>query len=170
MTLHQVHRLVQLALGAMAVGFAALAGTIGESATKKPLAGGQLGNAGTEVAFGRRKFGADEGLNHILYHTLYKIRMESKRKNAIRICPSLGSGLKHQWNQMIWSARELGCGIAAISVTYRNAASFLRDLRSLRAIGTPYCLRSRNLKVGANLAREEVVHLAVAWNRLRLAG
>src|ERR1035437_1616947 len=115
MTLHQVHRLVQLALGAMAVGFAALAGTIGESATKKPLAGGQLGNAGTEVAFGRRKFGADEGLNHILYHTLYKIRMESKRKNAIRICPSLGSGLKHQWNQMIWSARELGCGIAGLA-------------------------------------------------------
>src|SRR5450759_2850231 len=95
MTLHQVHRLVQLALGAMAVGFAAL--------------------AGTEVAFGRRKFGADEGLNHILYHTLYKIRMESKRKNAIRICPSLGSGLKHQWNQMIWSARELGCGIAGVT-------------------------------------------------------
>src|SRR5450759_2573043 len=100
MTLHQVHRLVQLALGAMAVGFAAL--------------------AGTEVAFGRRKFGADEGLNHILYHTLYKIRMESKRKNAIRICPSLGSGLKHQWNQMIWSARELGCGIAGNSLRFRQ--------------------------------------------------
>src|SRR5450759_3305546 len=126
MTLHQVHRLVQLALGAMAVGFAALAGTIGESATKKPLAGGQLGNAGTEVAFGRRKFGADEGLNHILYHTLYKIRMESKRKNAIRICPSLGSGLKHQWNQMIWSARELGCGIAEGSALCIRAQLGLR--------------------------------------------
>src|ERR1039458_5024612 len=112
MTLHQVHRLVQLALGATAVGFAALAGTFRKIATKKPLAGGQLGNAGPEVAFGGREFGADEGLGHILYHILYKIRLESKSKNAIRICSSLGSGLKHQWNQMIWRAKELGCGIA----------------------------------------------------------
>src|SRR5664279_3943387 len=101
MTLHQVHRLVPFAVGAMTVGFAALAGTFGKSAAKKPLAGGQLGNAGTKVAFGRREFGADEGLGHILYHILYKIRMESKSKNTIRICSSLGSGLKHQWNQMI---------------------------------------------------------------------
>src|ERR1035437_247558 len=40
MTLHQVHRLVQFAVGAMTVGFAALAGTFGKSAAKKPLAGG----------------------------------------------------------------------------------------------------------------------------------
>src|ERR1035441_5366599 len=96
----------------MAVGFAALAGAFGESAPKKPLAGGQLGNAGPEVAFGGREFGADEGLGHILYHTLYKIGLESKSKNAIRICSSLGSGPKHQWNQMIWRAKKLGCGIA----------------------------------------------------------
>src|ERR1039457_821021 len=114
MTLHQVHRLVQLALGATAVGFAALAGTFRKIATKKPLAGGQLGNAGPEVAFGGREVGADEGLGHILYHILYKIGLESKSKNAIRICSSLASGLKHQWNQMIWRAKELGCGIAAI--------------------------------------------------------
>src|ERR1035437_7839216 len=82
MTLHQVHRLVQLALGAMAVGFAALAGTFRKSAPKEPLAGGQLGNAGAEVAFGGREFGADEGLGHVLYHILYKIGMESKSKNA----------------------------------------------------------------------------------------
>src|SRR5450755_72717 len=107
MTLHQVHRLVQLALGAMAVGFAALAGALGKSATKEPLAGGQLGNAGTEVTFGSREFGADEGLGHVLYHILYKTGIKSKSKNTIRICSSLGSGLKHQWNQMIWSARKL---------------------------------------------------------------
>src|ERR1017187_4000579 len=112
MTLHQVHRLVQLALGATAVGFAALAGTFRKSAAKKPLGGGQLGNAGPKVAFGGREFGADEGLGHILYHILYKIGLESKSKNAIRICSSLASGLKHQWNQMIWRAKELGCGIA----------------------------------------------------------
>src|ERR1035441_10473165 len=33
---------------------------------------------------------------------------------------------------------------------------------------TPPCLRSRHLKVCANLAREEVLHLAAAWNRRRL--
>src|SRR5438552_2951763 len=113
MALHQVHRLVQLAVGAMAVGFAALAGTLGKSATKKPLAGGQLGNAGTEVAFGSRGFGADEGLGHILYHILYKIKMESKSKNAIRICSSLEPRLKQQWNQMFWRGKKVGCGIAA---------------------------------------------------------
>src|ERR1035441_3257423 len=113
MTLHQVHRLVQLALGATAVGFAALAGTFRKSAPKKPLAGGRLGNAGPEVAFGGREFGADERLGHVLYYTLYKIRKESKSKNAIRICSSLGSGLKHLSNQTIWLAKELGCGIAA---------------------------------------------------------
>src|ERR1039457_1192459 len=112
MTLHQVHRLVQLALGATAVGFAALAGTFRKSAPKKPLAGGRLGNAGPEVAFGGREFGADERLGHVLYYTLYKIRKESKSKNTIRICSSLASGLKHQSNQMIWLAKELGCGIA----------------------------------------------------------
>src|ERR1039458_715430 len=112
MTLHQVHRLVQLALGATAVGFAALAGTFRKSAPKKPLAGGRLGNAGPEVAFGGREFGADERLGHVLYYTLYKIRKESKSKNTIRICSSLASGLKHQSNQMSWLAKELGCGIA----------------------------------------------------------
>src|ERR1039458_10145211 len=112
MTLHQVHRLVQLALGATAVGFAALAGTFRKSAPKKPLAGGQLGNAGPEVAFGGREFGADEVFGHILYHILYKIGTKSKSKNAIRICSSLGSGLKHLSNQTIWRAKEFGCGIA----------------------------------------------------------
>src|ERR1035438_790772 len=33
---------------------------------------------------------------------------------------------------------------------------------------TPPYLRSRHLKVCANLAREEVLHLAAAWNRRRL--
>src|ERR1017187_2628939 len=113
MTLHQVHRLVQLALGATAVGFAALAGTFRKSAPKKPLAGGRRGNAGPEVAFGGREFGADERVGQFLYYTLYKIRKENKSKNAIRICSSLGSGLKHLSNQTIWRAKEFGCGIAA---------------------------------------------------------
>src|ERR1019366_8209839 len=115
MTLHQVHRLVQLALGATAVGFAALAGTFRKSAPKKPLAGGQLGNAGPEVAFGGREYGADEGFDHILYHILYKIGTKSKSKHAIRICSSLGSGLKHLSNQTIGRAKEFGCGLAAFS-------------------------------------------------------
>src|SRR5712691_9808384 len=112
MTLHQVHGLVLLAVGAMAVGFAALAGTFGERAAKKPLPGGQLGNAGTEAAFGSREFDAVEGLGHVLYYILYKIKMESKSKNTMRICSSLEPRLKQQWNQMFWPTKELGCGIA----------------------------------------------------------
>src|ERR1039458_2273863 len=126
MTLHQVHRLVQLALGATAVGFAALAGTFRKSAPKKPLAGGQLGNAGPEVAFGGREFGADEGFGHILYHILYKIGTKSKSKNAIRICSSLGSGLNHLSNQTIWRAKKFGCGIADGAVMFQQAAAVRR--------------------------------------------
>jgi len=66
MTLHQVHGLVPFAGGAMAVGFAALAGTIRNSAAKKPLAGDPLGNAGAEVAFGCGELGSVEGLGHVL--------------------------------------------------------------------------------------------------------
>ena len=44
--------------------------------------------------------------------TLYKTRRESKRKNTIRICSSLESRLKQQWDQMFWPAKKLGCGIA----------------------------------------------------------
>src|SRR6266545_3123671 len=107
MTLHQVHRLVQLAVGAMAVGFAALAGTIGQGTAKKPLAGCQLGNTGTEAALGSREFGAVEGLGHTLYHILYKTRIESKSQNTIRICSSREPRLKQQWNQMFRSAKNL---------------------------------------------------------------
>src|ERR1035441_7181629 len=132
MTLHQVHRLVQLALGATAVGFAALAGTFRKSAPKKPLAGGRLGNAGPEVAFGGREFGADERLGHVLYYTLYKIRKESKSKNTIRICSSLASGLKHQSNQMIWLAKELGCGIAVRDGLNAGVRRPLDDVEAVR--------------------------------------
>jgi hypothetical protein len=38
--------------------------------------------------------------------------MKSKGKNTIRICSSLESGLKQQWNQMFWPVKKLGCGIA----------------------------------------------------------
>src|ERR1039457_4126215 len=130
MTLHQVHRLVQLALGATAVGFAALAGTLRKSAPKKPLAGGQLGNAGPEVAFGGREFGADEGFGHILYHILYKIGTKSKSKNAIRICSSLGSGLKHLSNQTIWRAKEFGCGIAGLYGIFCHRSEECRIFRT----------------------------------------
>jgi Na+/glutamate symporter len=75
---------VQLAVGAMAVGLAALAGTLGEGAAKQPLAGGQLGNAGTEAAFGSREFGAVEGLGHILY--IYIIQDNNKKQQQNSQC------------------------------------------------------------------------------------
>ena len=77
---------MQLAVGTMAVGFAALAGAIGQSAAQKPLARGDLSDAGAEVALGRREFGTNDGLDPILYKILYKIEMESKGENTIRIC------------------------------------------------------------------------------------
>src|ERR1035441_8034943 len=78
-TLHQVHRPMLLAVGAMTVGFAALARAIGQRTAEKPLAGGKLGNAGAETALGSGEFGAVEGLSHVLYYTLYKIGNENKR-------------------------------------------------------------------------------------------
>ena len=83
MTLHQVDGLVQLAVGAMAVavGLAALAGTLGEGTAKKPLAGGELGNAGAETAFGSREFGAVEGLGHILYQYNIQDKDEKQAQN-----------------------------------------------------------------------------------------
>src|ERR1039457_6607993 len=57
-TLHQVHRPMLLAVGAMTVGLAALAGAIGQSTAKQPLAGGELGDAGAETALRSGEFGA----------------------------------------------------------------------------------------------------------------
>jgi hypothetical protein len=71
LTLHQVQGLMQLASGATAIRFAASAGTFRERAAEEPLAGGELGNPGTEVALGGREFGAVESVSHFLY--LYNI-------------------------------------------------------------------------------------------------
>jgi hypothetical protein len=72
LTLNQVEGVVGFSLGAMAIWFAALAQACGQSAAQKPMAGGQLGNAGAEVALGGGESGADEGVGHILY--LYNIQ------------------------------------------------------------------------------------------------
>ena len=108
MTLHQVHRPMGLAGGAMTVGFAALTGAIRERTAKKPLAGGELGNTGAETALRSGEFGADEWLGHVLYYTLYKIRTESKNKSTMRICSSSSPSLKQQWNQTFRPAKEPG--------------------------------------------------------------
>src|ERR1035441_1354120 len=107
-TLHQIHRPMGLAAGAMTVGFAALARAIRERTAEKPLAGGELGNAGAETALRSGEFGADERLGHVLYYTLYKIKAESKNKNTMRICSSSSPNLKQQWNQTFRPAKELG--------------------------------------------------------------
>jgi hypothetical protein len=70
--LNQVQGLVQFAFGAVAIGFAAPAGAFRQGAAKKPLAGGQLGDAGAEAAFGGGEFGAVQGVGHDLY--LYTIQ------------------------------------------------------------------------------------------------
>src|SRR5271169_6764790 len=84
MALHQVNRSMAFAGGAMTVGFAALAGAIGESTAKKPLAGGQLSNAGAKVALDRREFGADQGFGHILYLVSYIIQDQNGKQGQKR--------------------------------------------------------------------------------------
>ena len=89
---------MQFPSGAMAIRLAAFAGTLGESAAKKPLAGGELSNAGAEVALGGGKFGAVRGRPYLI-HILYKIEGKVKSKNTMRICSLIKPRLKHQWNQ-----------------------------------------------------------------------
>ena len=103
----------------MAVGFAALAGTFRQSATKKQLGRCQLGNAGAETAFGRRKFGAVERLSHTLNQISFKTGAESKRKLTMRICSGVALRSKQQWNQMFGLRGNLGCGIAGLSRSWR---------------------------------------------------
>ncbi len=67
MALNPVQGLVPLTGGAMATGFATLSRAIGPSAAKKPLAGGELGDAGREVALGGGAFGGTERGSHGLY-------------------------------------------------------------------------------------------------------
>jgi hypothetical protein len=58
LTLHQVQGFMQFAPGAAAIRFAALAGTLRQRAAKEPLPGGQLRDAGTEIALGGGELGA----------------------------------------------------------------------------------------------------------------
>ena len=92
MTLHQVQGLVGFPLGAMAIRFAALAGAWGERAAKKPLSGGQLGNAGAEAAFGSGEFGTVKGVGHVLY--LYSIQAKAGKQEQ-----------KHNTNLLLGSAK-----------------------------------------------------------------
>jgi hypothetical protein len=54
--------------------------------------------------------------------------MESKSKNTIRICSSRAPRLKQQWNQMFWTAKKLGCGIAAAAHAAHGGDSASRSL------------------------------------------
>ena len=67
LALHQVNRVMQLATGAMAGGFAALAGTLGESAAENPVARSELGDTGAEVPLDGGELGAAGGFAHVLY-------------------------------------------------------------------------------------------------------
>ena len=67
MTLHKVKRPMPFAADAMTIGFAAFTGTLRKRSAQKPPAGGELGNAGTETAFGSGEFGAMKMAIHVLY-------------------------------------------------------------------------------------------------------
>ena len=90
----------------MAVGFAALARTFRQSAAKKPLAGSQLRNPGTEVALGGGEFGAVDGVSHGLYlHSIQDKTESPVQKNNANLLHT-DQTLKQQWNQMFRSAKK----------------------------------------------------------------
>ena len=67
MALYEIERLVSFAVDAMAIRFAALAGTLRKGTAQEPFAGSQLRDVGTETAFGSGEFGAAERGGHVLY-------------------------------------------------------------------------------------------------------
>jgi hypothetical protein len=68
---------MQFPSGATAIRLATGARTLRESATKKPLSGGKLRNAGTEVALDGRELGAVQRV----IHTLYIVHIQDKKKS-----------------------------------------------------------------------------------------
>jgi hypothetical protein len=68
---------MQFPSGATAIGLATGARAFRESATKKPLTGGKLRNAGTEVALDGGEFGTAQRVTH----TLYILYIQDKKKS-----------------------------------------------------------------------------------------
>jgi hypothetical protein len=77
LALHQVQRLVQFPSGATAICLATGARTFRERATKKPLTGGKLRNAGTEIALDGGEFATVQRVAH----TLYMLYIQDKKKS-----------------------------------------------------------------------------------------
>ena len=108
---------MQFPSGATAIRLATGARAFRESATKKPLTGGKLCNAGTEVALRGGEFAAVQGVSHLLYLLYVQDNMESQEQidNANLLLTQ--HRLKLEWNQMVWSANNLRCGIVAAPCT-----------------------------------------------------
>ena len=102
------------AAGTMAIGFAALAGALRDSATQKPYAGCELGDAATETTLNDGEFGAIERRRQFLVVILFKIGPQIKSQNPMRICSGVTYPAKQQSNQMFWPCQKIGCGIAGV--------------------------------------------------------
>ena len=103
---------MQFPSSATAIRLATGARAFRESATKKPLTGGKLRNAGTEVALDGGEFGTAQESLMPYTHYIYKIQRKVKSKNTMRICSLSVPPLKHEWNQTVWSVNNLRCGTA----------------------------------------------------------
>src|SRR2546429_9778391 len=68
---------MQFPSGTTAIGLATSARTFRESATKKPLTGGKLRDAGTEIALGGGELGA--AVQRVI-HDLYIVYIKKKKK------------------------------------------------------------------------------------------
>jgi len=81
LALHQVQRLMQFPTGTTAIRLATSARTFRESATKKPLTGGKLRNAGTEVALDGGELGAAVQRGA---HNLYIVYIQDTKKSQVQ--------------------------------------------------------------------------------------
>ena len=114
LALHEINRAMQLATGAMAGGFAALAGTLGESAAENPAARSELGDSGAEVPLDGGELGAAGGFAHFLYnYYIQEERAKASPNNNANLL-RLSAKHKHTGNQMFPRSITGRCGIAGV--------------------------------------------------------
>jgi hypothetical protein len=102
----------------MAVGFAALAGALRERPAQKPLAGGDLRNAGTESTLGGGEFGAAEAGSHVLYISYTRPDDKTRVKTQCEYAQDPPSGQNDHEIRYSGRPENTGRGIAGRSTFF----------------------------------------------------
>ena len=115
--LNQIQGPMEFAFGAMAGGLAALARPLRQSSAKKPAAGNQLRNPGTDLPFGGREGGADKNIAQLLYaNNIQENWQQSSPNHNANMLPSplqRKNRVKRRHDQMFLRFKAFGCGIAS---------------------------------------------------------